>query len=342
MTNIVQLSKSQGFTRMDNDLYEALIGAELSGRELRVALAIHRLTAGFNVSEARIYAAAIAKLSGIARENVSRIITSLLRQKVIYRHGGSKDPIGFNAPNQWKIDPKNEQKKGDSKTTQSVKTDTSLVSFPTHYKDSKYNTAPDGVVGTHDTPATKPAKPKPAKPKPAKFDPLTAKPENVSADVWAGYCEMREGGKTKFTLRACELIAKKLASLDQVAADAVVNLSVESGWVGIFPERLAQRRAHGAEQADETGVPVDKIIALYHQTCPNLPQVAVESDQTLRAMIVERWRESESHQNSPLWKSVFLRANRTDHVFYMGENVTPRLEAIVSRRVFRALEERHD
>lgn len=337
MSNVIQISKSQGFTRMDNDLYEALIGAELSGRELRVALAIHRLTAGFNVSEARIYAAAIAKLSGIARENVSRIITGLLRQHVIYRHGGSKDPIGFNAPSLWKIDPKNEQKKGESKTTQSVKSDTSLVSFSTHYKDSKYNTTPDGVVGTPDTPASKPVKPKPAK-----FDPLTAKPENVSADVWAGYCEMRKGGKTKFTLRACELIAKKLAGLDQVAADAVVNLSVESGWVGIFPERQTPKRTQAAEPADETGVPVDKIIALYHQTCPNLPPVAVESDQTLRAMIVERWRESEAHQNSPLWKSVFLRANRTDHVFYMGENVTPRLEAIVSRRVFRALEERHD
>ncbi|MBD1555214.1 replication protein, partial [Pseudomonas typographi] len=48
ITNIFQIDKSRGFTRMDNDLYEALIGAELSGRELRVALAIHRLTAGYN------------------------------------------------------------------------------------------------------------------------------------------------------------------------------------------------------------------------------------------------------------------------------------------------------
>ena len=54
---------------------------------------------------------------------------------------------------------------------------------------------------------------------------------------------MREGGKTKFTLRACELIAKKLASLDQVAADAVVNLSVESGWVGM-PDHCAIDAAH--------------------------------------------------------------------------------------------------
>ncbi|MFG7953541.1 replication protein, partial [Pseudomonas aeruginosa] len=46
MSNIVSLRNTGGFTRMDNELYEALIGAELSGRELRVALAIHRLTVG--------------------------------------------------------------------------------------------------------------------------------------------------------------------------------------------------------------------------------------------------------------------------------------------------------
>lgn len=166
MSNVLQFSNSAGFTRMDNDLYEALIAAELSGRELRVALAIHRLTAGYNVSEARIYAGAITKLSGIARENVSRIITGLLRQHVIYRHGGSKDPIGFNAPSLWKIDPKNEQKKGDAKTTQSVKSDTSLVSFPTHNKDrnTKHSTnvlvaadaATDRVGGAEtQTPATR-------------------------------------------------------------------------------------------------------------------------------------------------------------------------------------------
>jgi len=144
MNNVIQIGKAQGFTRMDNDLYEALIAAELSGRELRVALAIHRLTAGYNVSEARIYAGSIAKLSGIARENVSRIITSLLRQRVIYRHGGSKDPIGFNAPCEWKIDAKNETKKTATKATQSVISDTSLVSFPTHIKDR--NTKPSTNV----------------------------------------------------------------------------------------------------------------------------------------------------------------------------------------------------
>lgn len=61
---------------MDNELYEALIGADLSGRELRVALAVHRLTAGFNQDESRITASVIAEMSGIRREHVSRMPSS--------------------------------------------------------------------------------------------------------------------------------------------------------------------------------------------------------------------------------------------------------------------------
>ena len=147
MSNVIPLRNTGGFTRMDNDLYEALIGADLSGRELRVALAIHRFTTGYNVDTARIPAATIASLSGIARENVSRIIGELIRQRVVFRSGGSKAPIGLAPFAEWKIDPKNEEKKTKAKTTQSVIPDTSLVSFPTHIKDSKNNLGSKEPVG---------------------------------------------------------------------------------------------------------------------------------------------------------------------------------------------------
>jgi phage replication O-like protein O len=146
MSNVVPLRNTGGFTRMDNDLYEALIGADLSGRELRVALAIHRFTSGYNVECARIPAATIGKLSGIARENVSRIIGELIRQRVIYRAGGSKAPIGLAPSNEWQIDAKNDDKKTPSKTTQSVKSDTSLVSNLTHIKDRNTKTTANAVV----------------------------------------------------------------------------------------------------------------------------------------------------------------------------------------------------
>lgn len=157
MTNVISLNKSQGFTRMDNDLYEALIGADLSGRELRVALAIHRLTVGYNVTEARIAASVIADLSGIRREHVSRMICELLRQGVIYRVGGSKGPIGFAPVSEWKIDQKECAENGTKDLAQSAGNGTKVVPFSAHNKDSKDNTVPSELVAAAaPTPAADP------------------------------------------------------------------------------------------------------------------------------------------------------------------------------------------
>ncbi|WP_092435020.1 replication protein [Geopseudomonas sagittaria] len=144
MTNIVPLrnTSSAGFTRMDNELYEALIGADLSGRELRVALAVHRLTIGYNVDEARIAASYIAKMAGLDRANVSRIINDLIRQGVVARSGGSRDPISIAPVSCWKID----QKATVSKPTQCVEKVRATVSVLTHFKDSKDINSLTGVV----------------------------------------------------------------------------------------------------------------------------------------------------------------------------------------------------
>ncbi|MGG4657918.1 replication protein [Pseudomonas vlassakiae] len=90
MSNVISLKSAGGFTRMENDLYEALIAADLSGRELRVALAIHRLTAGYNQEAVKVAALYISKMmyqdeaKAVAeRANVSRTINSLIRQRVL-------------------------------------------------------------------------------------------------------------------------------------------------------------------------------------------------------------------------------------------------------------------
>lgn len=148
MSNVFQLNAKSpgGFTRMDNDLYEALIRADLSGRELRVALAIHRQTAGYNLDSARIAASYIAEMANIHREDVSRIIGELLRQRVIYRDGGSKAPIGISPVREWRIDAKNNRKITAPKEPQCGVSTTSLVAFPPHNKDTNTTTTSGEVV----------------------------------------------------------------------------------------------------------------------------------------------------------------------------------------------------
>lgn len=131
---------------MDNDLYEALIGAELSGRELRVALAIHRQTAGYNLESTCIAASYIAQMSGIRREDVSRAISELLRQGVIHREGGSRSPIGFSPVGEWKIDKKNTHPNKPKEVPQCGVSDTSNVAFLPHNKDRNTNTNANALV----------------------------------------------------------------------------------------------------------------------------------------------------------------------------------------------------
>lgn len=148
MSNVIPIHSTGGFTRMDNDLYEALIGAELSGRELRVALAIHRLTAGYNKDSVKVAALYIAKMmygdSGAdsERANVSRAINSLIRQRVLFRDGGSRDPITFLPSKEWKLD----QKATVLKSTHCVENIHATVLETTHIKDINTITTPSGVV----------------------------------------------------------------------------------------------------------------------------------------------------------------------------------------------------
>lgn len=86
--------------------------------------------------------------------------------------------------------------------------------------------------------ANAPAKSKKASgnPRVSKFDPLTAKPENVSTEAWAGFCEMRKSKRKDLTERACQLIAKKLAG--HAEPDAVLDNSTTNSWTDIYPSSV--------------------------------------------------------------------------------------------------------
>lgn len=79
--------------------------------------------------------------------------------------------------------------------------------------------------------------------KPAKFDPRGACPPNASVEAWAAYCDLRKAKRAPLTENACELIAKKLA--EHPDPDAVLNLSTQNGWTGVFPEKVT---SHAASQ----------------------------------------------------------------------------------------------
>lgn len=69
-----------------------------------------------------------------------------------------------------------------------------------------------------------------------KFDPLTAKPTNVSEQVWADWCQHRKEIHKPLTAKSCEQQAEALAN--HPAPDAVINQSISNGWTGLFPDKV--------------------------------------------------------------------------------------------------------
>lgn len=88
-----------------------------------------------------------------------------------------------------------------------------------------------------------------------KFDPLTAKPENASEQAWADFCEMRRSKRAPLTLRACELIAKKLTNCPE--PDAALDKSTTNSWSDVYPESvLPGAGAKNGKPSGYTNIPV--------------------------------------------------------------------------------------
>jgi len=145
-----------------------------------------------------------------------------------------------------------------------------------------------------------------------------------------------------------DLITKWSAAYAPVDVEAeIVRAAVwasgspaKKDWRKFLVNWLGRSHKKAAGAVVEGDCPVDQVIALYHRICPNLPAVTVAADKILRAMIVERWSESPDHQSGQnFWLPFFEKANNRNQVFFRGQNVAPRLEALVSRAVFREISE---
>ena len=101
MPNIVALHNPRGFTRMDNQMMDALMSIDLSARELKIFLYVAKATLNFNTGAHRIPAVDIAKATHIHPDTVSKAISGLLRRRVLYREGGARGDIGVCDPKEW-------------------------------------------------------------------------------------------------------------------------------------------------------------------------------------------------------------------------------------------------
>jgi len=76
-----------GFLRVANELMDALVRSDLSGREFRVFLAIMRETYGWNTKERSMTLRRISDMTGVDRRHVPGLVRGLINRNMIRRNG---------------------------------------------------------------------------------------------------------------------------------------------------------------------------------------------------------------------------------------------------------------
>ena len=90
-----------GYTRLANELYEELIGANLTRNQAKVAHAVCRKTYGFNKKLDRVSDSQISELTHLPRQKVNKAKNELIAMRVLVREGSL---IGPNkALSDWQI-----------------------------------------------------------------------------------------------------------------------------------------------------------------------------------------------------------------------------------------------
>lgn len=331
MSNIIPLRSTGGFTRMDNKLIEALMVVDLPGRELKVALYVARATIGYQLTETRIQATEVSRATSIHPDVASKAISHLLKRRILYRVGGARGDIGISDPAEWIY--YDNKSKCPSQTISSDSDHSSRV-----VSIARQTKSDDSLLYTKKEPLVTVSTKQITAPQGAEHTPLESdQPKKPALVAFDG---------EDFEVDA-DLITKWAEAYAPIDVEAEIKRAAawasgskpKKDWRRYLVNWLGREFKRNPNGVSEDGVPVDKIIGLFHKECPNLPAVAVTSDRVLRSLVVERWNESEQHQASAFWKTIFTRANRTSQVYYRGAMVVPRLEVICSRALFRQLEE---
>lgn len=89
-----------GYTRIANELLDAVLSAELTARQLKIVMAVIRKTYGFNKKSDRITNTQIADITGIHHTHVCKAKNELLERKILITNGRE---IGVNkVVSEWK------------------------------------------------------------------------------------------------------------------------------------------------------------------------------------------------------------------------------------------------
>ncbi|CAH3279751.1 TPA: replication protein [Klebsiella pneumoniae] len=232
-----------GFTRIANELLEAVMHAGLSQHQLLVFMAVMRKTYGFNKKSDWVSNEQISVLTGILPHKCSAAKSALVKRGILTQTGRV---IGINkAVSEWSSLPvKGKEKKPYlKKVTLPESGKKSLPESGNAYYPNQVNTKDKHTKDNKDN-INNP----PKSPRAVSFDASAVQlPDWLSAEIWSSWVAYRRD--LKKPIKSQQTVTQAINLLDRCrlngySPEEIINQSIANGWQGLFEPKGAkpQRR----------------------------------------------------------------------------------------------------
>lgn len=239
-----------GYTRIANELLEAVMLAGLSQHQLLVFMAVMRKTYGFNKKSDWVSNDQLSALTGILPHKCSAAKSSLVKRGVFTQIGRS---VGINKTvSEWLKLPKtgNENKRYLKEVNLPESGKECLPESGNDTYPNKVNTKDKHTKDNKDN-INKP----PKSPKPASFDPAGVDlPEWLSFSVWKSWVDYRRD--LKKPIKSQQTVTQAINLLERCKCsgyqpEEIINQSIANGWQGLFEPKGAKQPSRAPSRVSE-------------------------------------------------------------------------------------------
>ncbi|EAB1902372.1 replication protein [Salmonella enterica] len=244
-----------GFTRIANEILEAVMHAGLSQHQLLVFMAVMRKTYGFNKKSDWVSNEQLSELTGILPHKCSSAKSALVKRGILTQTGRV---IGINKTvSEWSSLPvKGTEKKpylekvnlpesGKKSLPESGKK--SLPESGNGYYPNQVNTK-DTITKDSKDNSNKPPKP----PRAVSFDASSVQlPDWLSSIIWSSWVEYRRD--LKKPSKSQQTVTQAINLLDRCrlngyTPEEIINRSIANGWQGLFEPDGQAKRSRDTDQ----------------------------------------------------------------------------------------------
>ncbi|AYJ98598.1 replication protein [Klebsiella pneumoniae] len=239
-----------GFTRIANELLEAVMHAGLSQHQLLVFMAVMRKTYGFNKKSDWVSNEQISVLTGILPHKCSAAKSTLVKRGILTQTGRV---IGINkAVSEWSSLPVKgtEKKHYLKKVTLPESGKKSLPESGNAYYPNQVNTKDKHTKDNKDN-INKP----PKSPRAVSFDASAVQlPDWLSAEIWSSWVAYRRD--LKKPIKSQQTVTQAINLLDRCrlngySPDEIINQSIANGWQGLFEPKVARQQRRQESRVTE-------------------------------------------------------------------------------------------